>query len=117
LLRADALAAYVEFGLVDRPDGTVTLACTPEDEAKVFEAAGKPTFDDVAGVQIEVIVGHGVREPFGPQAFAPDVAASLGRGVARAYGHLGHFGPLEDPTTIAADAARHFANSDTPSPP
>jgi pimeloyl-ACP methyl ester carboxylesterase len=109
LLRADALAAYVEYGFVELPDGSVTLACTPEDEAKAFEAPGKPTFEDVAAVDIDVMVGHGMREPFGPQAFAPDVAKALTRGSAQAYDHLGHFGPLEDPTTIAADAARHFA--------
>src|SRR5690606_40097938 len=45
---ADSLAAYVEHGFVDDPDGTVSLACAPEDEARVFEAPNKPTLDDVA---------------------------------------------------------------------
>ncbi len=111
LLRADALAAYVEHGFVDQPDGTVALRCAPEDEARVFEAPGKPTHDDVAHLTIPVLVAHGTREPWGPQAFAPQVAAAIPGGTARAYGHLGHFGPLEDPTTVAADAAAFFAQN------
>lgn len=111
LLRADALAAYVEHGFAEQPDGTVALRCAPEDEAQVFEAPGKPTLDDMAGVDVAVIVARGVREPFGPQAFAPRVAAALPRGEERAYAHLGHFGPLEDPTTIAAEAHAFFAEN------
>jgi pimeloyl-ACP methyl ester carboxylesterase len=111
LLRADALAAYVEHGFADQADGTVTLRCTPDDEARVFEAPGKPSFADVAGVDVDVVVAHGMREPWGPQAFAPRVAEVLPRGRVRAYDHLGHFGPLEDPTTIAADAVAHFAEN------
>ena len=111
LLRADALAAYVDHGFVDQPDGSVALACVPEDEARVFEAPNKPSYDDVATVGVSVVVAHGTREPFGPQAFAPKVAAALPQGQVRAYEHLGHFGPLEDPTTIATDAAAHFAEN------
>jgi pimeloyl-ACP methyl ester carboxylesterase len=36
-LAAEALAAYVRWGFVDRPDGNVELACTPEVEATIFE--------------------------------------------------------------------------------
>jgi pimeloyl-ACP methyl ester carboxylesterase len=111
LLRADALAAYVEHGFADQPDGTVALRCAPDDEASVFEAPGKPTLADMAAVAVPAVVAHGVREPFGPQAFAPRVADALPRGSARAYAHLGHFGPLEDPTTVATDAAAHFAEN------
>ncbi|HRW39382.1 MAG TPA: hypothetical protein P5254_16920, partial [Aquihabitans sp.] len=112
LLRADALAAYVEHGFVDQPDGSVALACAPEDEARVFEAPGKPTLRDMADVDVPVVVARGVREPWGPQAFAPAVADALPRGRSRAYDHLGHFGPFEDPTTVAADAAALFAENE-----
>ncbi|MEY2459833.1 MAG: hypothetical protein QOG30_1663, partial [Acidimicrobiaceae bacterium] len=40
-LQAGALAAYVEHGFVDEPDGTVRLKCRPEYEAATFAAAGK----------------------------------------------------------------------------
>jgi pimeloyl-ACP methyl ester carboxylesterase len=111
LLRADALAAYVEHGFVEQPDGTVVLRCAPDDEAAVFEAPGKPTMDDMAGVDVSVVVAHGTREPYGPQAFAPQVAAALPNGTARSYAHLGHFGPFEDPTTVADDALAFFAEN------
>ena len=112
LLRADSLAAYVEHGFVEQSDGTVALRCAPDDEARVFEAPGKPTLREMADVAVPVVVARGVREPWGPQAFAPLVAESLPAGVARAYDHLGHFGPFEDPTTIAADAGAHFAENE-----
>jgi pimeloyl-ACP methyl ester carboxylesterase len=38
-LEADALDAYVRWGFLDRSDGTVELACAPEDEATLFEMA------------------------------------------------------------------------------
>ena len=34
-----ALAAYVQYGFHDRPDGSVELACAPEVEAAFFEQA------------------------------------------------------------------------------
>jgi pimeloyl-ACP methyl ester carboxylesterase len=38
----EALAAYVRWGFVDRPDGQVELACPPEVEATIFEVSGEP---------------------------------------------------------------------------
>ena len=38
----EALAAYVHWGFVDRPDGQVELACAPEIEATIFEVSGEP---------------------------------------------------------------------------
>jgi pimeloyl-ACP methyl ester carboxylesterase len=37
----EALAAYVRWGFVDRPDGQVELACAPEVEATIFEVSGE----------------------------------------------------------------------------
>ena len=42
LLEPSALAAYARWGFHDLPDGTVTLACAPEVEARFFEAALEP---------------------------------------------------------------------------
>jgi pimeloyl-ACP methyl ester carboxylesterase len=41
-LAREALAAYVCWGFVDRPDGQVELACPPEVEATIFEVSGGP---------------------------------------------------------------------------
>jgi pimeloyl-ACP methyl ester carboxylesterase len=42
VLAPEFLDAYVEWGFVDRPDGQVELACTPDDEAVTFEMASAP---------------------------------------------------------------------------
>src|SRR5690606_12912486 len=39
VLAPEALDAYVRWGFVDRDDGQVELACSPEDEATQFEVA------------------------------------------------------------------------------
>ncbi len=38
-LASEALAAYVQWGFHDRPDGQVELACPPDIEATIFEAS------------------------------------------------------------------------------
>ena len=59
-LRADVLAAYVDDGFVDLPDGSVRLACLPEDEARTFESESKLHTSRVTDVetQVAVAVGH-----------------------------------------------------------
>lgn len=115
MLRADALYAYVEHGFRDDPhpdedlDPGVVLRCDPAHEAATFEAAGKLSVSDVGDVDVPVVVARGLRDLVGPGGFAPLVAEALPDGTMREYAHLGHFGPLEDPTTIAADAAGFLA--------
>jgi pimeloyl-ACP methyl ester carboxylesterase len=112
-LRADALYAYVEHGFRDDPeadldedlDPGVVLRCTPEAEAATFEGDGKPRVEQMAGVQVPVTVALGERDGDGPARFAPLVADAFPQGTLRRYAHLGHFGPLEDPPTVAADVA------------
>jgi pimeloyl-ACP methyl ester carboxylesterase len=41
-LAPEALAAYVRWGFVNRPDGQVELACPPDVEATIFEVSGGP---------------------------------------------------------------------------
>ena len=52
LLRADALAAYVEHGFEELPDGTVRLKCRPESEARTFECETKMTLDRVGDLEV-----------------------------------------------------------------
>ena len=109
--RADALAAYVAHGFVDAPDGGVTLACTPDDEAATFEAPGKPTISQVHDLAIPVTVACGDRDALGPASFAPAVAEAIDRGRLLRYRHLGHFGPFTDPDTVGEDALAAFAHA------
>lgn len=108
--RADALHAYVEHGFTELPDGTVALACTPEHEARVFEGSGKPLIRDMGAVSTPVVVAYGARD-LGPSpaSFAPLVAEALPHGEGRRYAHLDHFGPFQDPDTLAADALAFLA--------
>jgi pimeloyl-ACP methyl ester carboxylesterase len=112
VLRSDALRAYVEHGFADQPDGTVTLKCAPESEALTFESDTKPTADLLLKVEVPTTVAIGQPEEGpNPAMFGPVLAETLPRGTLLQYAHLGHFGPLQDPDTVAADvvaAVRHL---------
>ena len=104
-LHPDALRAYVEGGFSLEADGSVKLRCAPESEANVYRGAGDSGAWDVLAeldLPIAIVAGrHG--EGFGPVHFAPAVVEALSRGTLIERRHLGHFGPLEDPTSMAAD--------------
>ena len=108
--RADVLSAYVEHGFADQPDGTISLRCTPQHEGDVFDAPGKPTIDTMGAVQTPAQVALGLRDAGrGPTDFAQAVADALPHGSSHPYRHVGHFGPFQDPDTLADDAAAFFA--------
>ena len=111
VFRADALAAYVDHGFADTPDGTVTLKCTPEHEAQTFEAPNKPTIEQVHAVATPMVVARGERDgEFGPAAFAGLIADAAPAAELRRYGQLSHFGPFEDPELLATEAAAFLSN-------
>jgi len=101
-LQAAALAAYVEHGFADEPDGTVSLKCKPEYEAATFDSPDKPTVDLASHVlsPTTVAVGH-VEGDWGPALFAPAVVESMPNASIQRFDMLGHFGPLQDPAAIA----------------
>lgn len=107
LLRADCLAAYVAAGFEELPDGTVRLRCRAESEAATFRAEEAVTVERFGGISTPVTVAVGHRAPAGegtgPGALAAGLVAAMPRASLRGYGHLGHFGPLQDPDTIADD--------------
>lgn len=105
VLRADALAAYVDHGLAEGDDGQVHLTCRPEDEAAIFEGGGAhDAFARLGEVRCPVVVARG-RDGFGPVAVAGAVAEALPAGRLEAHLHLGHFGPLEAPAELAVSVA------------
>jgi pimeloyl-ACP methyl ester carboxylesterase len=111
VFRADALAAYVDHGFADAPDGTVTLKCTPEREAQTFEAPNKPTIEEVHQVATPLLVGRGERDgELGPAAFASRIAEAAPAAELRRYDRLSHFGPFEDPHLIAREAIAFLGN-------
>lgn len=108
ILRADALAGYVQGGFVETERGTVQLACDPEHEASTFDNAMTGSFD-LASIETRTIIASGaIPDEPGAAAFAPPAAAALPNGWYVQYPQLGHFGPLQDPDLIAAEAAAFF---------
>ncbi len=108
-LTPEALHAYVEFGFVDNDDG-VTLACTPEAEARTFEALDKMVFEDLTECSVPVMIGAApATENFSPANMAPGIADAIPDSVLSVHDELSHFGPLQDPAKIAAEALGFFS--------
>jgi pimeloyl-ACP methyl ester carboxylesterase len=104
--RADALHAYVRHGLVAGEDGEMHLACRPADESQIYRGGGDHgAYERLGEVTCPVVVACG-GETAGPAAFAPAVAKALPSGVLEVHPHLGHFGPLEAPSELAASVGR-----------
>jgi pimeloyl-ACP methyl ester carboxylesterase len=102
VLQAGALAAYVEHGFTDDPDGSARLKCRPEYEAATFAATGKATVEIAAEVSTPTTVAVGqTTGDWGPALFAPAVAEAMPHAVLERFDMLGHFGPLQDPVAIA----------------
>jgi pimeloyl-ACP methyl ester carboxylesterase len=109
-LRADSLYAYVEHGFRQMADGSVQLKCLPEHEAATFAADGKPTLEVAAEVQTTTTIAIGTTdEGWTPATFGPAIVDALPNGRLEVDETLGHFGPLQDPVSVAASilAAGH----------
>ena len=103
-------------GFADQPEGGVRLKCPPEVEARVFENGRNSKSSAVRGVKLPTVVAVGHDEPGpNPALFGPPLAEALAGGRLIRYEHLGHFGPLQDPSTIATDITTH-ADESGPAP-
>lgn len=107
VMRADALAAYVEHGFEPLPDGGVRLRCDADSEARTFDAGMAMTTNRIRGLTVPTTVAIGGRtgEPY-PDRLAPGIVASLTTATLVEYPHVGHFGPFQDPDTVADDIVR-----------
>ena len=56
----EALEAYVRWGTVEQADGTVRLACDPEDEATIFEYSMGPSGAPDAWEHLPALAGRAV---------------------------------------------------------
>ena len=109
-VHAGFLAGYVDNGFADQPDGRVRLKCLPEVEAQVFENGRDVKLSAVEHLTTPVAVAVGHDEPgSNPARMGPPLAEALARGELIRYDHIGHFGPLQDPWTVARDIRRHIA--------
>lgn len=107
ILRTDVLAAYVKTGFEELGDGTIRLACRTESEALTFETTEKLTIEELDTFTLSLTVGVGLmaNSP-SPKDFAPLIVDRITGACLIEYEHLGHFGPLQAPDQIAADATK-----------
>jgi len=102
VLHPDALRAYVDGGFAEQDDGTVTLKCRPEVEAAVYTMGSQHhAFDHLGEVATPVTVAIGGEQPMSPATFAAPIVSVLRHARLERHPDLGHFGPLQDPATIA----------------
>ncbi len=104
---ARSLAAYVDHGFQALPDGTVALKCSPENEARTFEAGGIITVETVAAAAVPTLCVSGGEQRSPLTTVVPALASALPNAELRIHRHLGHFGPLESPGLIGAEIAAH----------
>ncbi len=98
-----ALRAYIDHGFEDLEDGTVRLRCSPEDEAATFEhhfSGARTIIGDVTIPFLIAASGDGTV----PSQAVKEAAAEFGHLELTTYDDLTHFGPLQDPDRVAADA-------------
>jgi pimeloyl-ACP methyl ester carboxylesterase len=111
-LNAAALALYVEYGFTDTAYGTVKLKLSPAHEAAAFEASDRVTIESLRDVDRRVVVAVGTAEGETELVtWGRRTAETLPNGVLRTFGHLTHFGPLQDPVTVAADLLAFLRSS------
>ena len=109
---AGFLAGYVDNGFAEQPDGRVRLKCLPDVEAQIFENGRQIELSAVEHVTTPTTVAIGHDEPGpNPSRLGPPLASALVAGTLIRYDHIGHFGPLQDPWTVARDLAGHVAGA------
>ncbi len=98
-----ALDAYLDGGFATGEDGVVTLRCAPADESRFYLMGSRHEgWDRLPDLHCPVWVAVG-NEGFGPAAMAPEIAARLAHGRLVEHPTLAHFGPMQDPSAIAAE--------------
>jgi pimeloyl-ACP methyl ester carboxylesterase len=107
----EALAAYVRWGFVDRPDGQVELACKPEVEATIFEVSGDPIGAPAAWAHLgdltaDAVLACGAQSEL-PHAWFAAQAEHAGAPLVTLSG--GHFFLQEDTARAARLVREHLA--------
>jgi pimeloyl-ACP methyl ester carboxylesterase len=102
----DALRAYVDHGLAERPEGGVALKCRPEVEAATYEGApAHPGWALLPSVGCPVTVMAGEVTGALPRELPRLQADRLPAGRLQVVPGVGHFGPMEDPPTLVRAVA------------
>jgi pimeloyl-ACP methyl ester carboxylesterase len=111
-LSEDALMAYIRYGFSTEASGTITLRCNRNDEAATYDFGPRHGgWDHLGEVTCDVVVAHGGDGAGGAAGLAPAIAAEIPAGRTLAFDSLGHFGPLQDPATVAKALLKAFPSS------
>ena len=105
------VVSYVVRAQDVQPDGTVRIKCSGEAEARTFESESKMTVERVVGLDVPTTVAVGKRDGHDgphPAHFGPLIVDAMPRARLVDYAHLGHFGPFQDPDTLAEDILATF---------
>jgi pimeloyl-ACP methyl ester carboxylesterase len=106
----ESLHAYVDYGFRDLLDGTVTLKCLPEHEARVYAmGAANGLYGRLRDVDVPVLVACGERTDAIHPALARDVADRIPAGRLEVWAGHGHFGPQQDPDAAVVSMLRFAA--------
>jgi pimeloyl-ACP methyl ester carboxylesterase len=107
-----SLDGYIACGLIDEPDGTVRLACSPESEARTYEMGGSHGgYSRLGEVACPVALACGeTTDSIGP-AVLPLLAARLQHATTDVWLEHGHFGCLADPERTVASIRAAFNGS------
>lgn len=117
MLAPDALWAYVESAFEPGPRGTVQLRCRGEHEALMYaHGLTHDAFPHLGKVACPVTFACGeVTDAIGVSILA-QLATRTPQARVEVLSGLGHFGPLEDPASVAASLLRATCESTEPEP-
>ena len=108
--RPETVRAYAEIGTLPLEGGGRRLSMAGELEARVFETSEPQDLSTYSTIRCPMVIacGGGAAGEEVPALVAPLVAEALGDARLEVYEHLSHFGPMEDPETIAASIIAHL---------
>ncbi len=99
----EALGAYIASGIVDDPDGGVSLACRPEDEAGILSSPilyGSDT--DLSSIACPLHLAYGENNEAQGGRSVRHLAEIVEHASVTGLPGLGHLGPFEDPGLVAS---------------
>lgn len=107
-LARECLEAYVQYGFVDLPDGSVQLACDPQLESRAFEQFLQQGWEQLPNVDIDVLVAYGADGKERSSIAAPAIAQRLPKGVPQRFDRANHFGCFGRVNEVVASLRNWF---------
>jgi len=101
---------YVVHGFATLGDGSVTLRCGPENEAATFAMGGSFHLGMLPEIALPTVVAKS-GDGGGPALLADLVVDALPNATLLDFGDLGHFGPLQEPVSVARELVEFLRSS------